>query len=580
MRIKRDRIYILALIIFGLVGISCGPSASGPAEKKAGTRGGTMVYRLSAAPTTFNYLMAADEPTVIVSFFMLSSRLIDFDHKSQKYVPALAESWKPGSDERTIDLKLRDGLKFSDGSDLTADDVVFTLAAIYDERTNSPSWRDVMMVGEKKIEAKAIDKQNVRFTFPEKVASVENYLVNIGVLPERVLKADMDAGKLGEAWKIAGDAAKVVSSGPFVVESAAVGERMTLARNPNYWKKDAAGTQLPYLDKLVFEVVADPNNAIAKLNQNAIDLVDRIRPADYASLNAPASPIKPVDVGPGLGTDYLWFNLNDAKANGEKLTGTAKHEWFTNKQFRRAVATAVDRSTIAMTTLRGLATPIYSFVSPGNKAWSDPNVPKAEYNPEAAGKLLADAGFVRRGTAEAPELFDAKGNRVEFTLVYPLENEPRKLMAAVIQEDLAKLGIKMQVAPIETAGVTERWSKSYDYDAVLLGLAVTDIEPSSFANFLLSSASTHQWRPSQKMPATEWEARIDQLFGEQAKESDTAKRAAAFNEIQRIMADEMPIIPIVARHVASAANARVGNLSPSGIMPYSLWNADELFVQQ
>ena len=284
-------------------------------------------------------------------------------------------------------------------------------------------------------------------------------------------------------------------------------------------------------------------------------------------------------MGPGLGVDYLWFNLNRAKANGEPID-PAKVSWFEDKRFRKAVSSAVDRASIAATTLRGLATPLYGFVSPANKVWADGGLPRTEYDLKRAEAALAEAGFAKRGTAESPELYDAAGNRVEFTLLVQAENEPRKSMAAVIQQDLARLGINMQVVPVESQQLSERWSKSFDYDAILLGISLSDLEPSSYANFLLSSAPTHQWRPSQKTPATMWEARIDELFAQQARETDVEKRRAAFTEIQRIMAEEMPIVPIVARHVASAANMRIGNYSPSSILPYSLWNIEEIFIKE
>lgn len=560
---------------FALITLTACGTPSGPA--KTGTRGGTLVYRMSSAPTTLNYLLAADEPTVIAAFFLTQSRLVDLDHKTQQFVPALAESWTTQPDGQTVSVKLRDGLKFSDGSELTADDVVFTLNAVYDERTKSPAWKDAMLIGGKPIAAKAVDRLNVQFTFPQKVAAIENYLSNIGVLSSKALRGEFDAGKLSEAWKIDADPKAIVSSGAFVVESSAAGERLTLIRNPNYWKKDGAGNQLPMLDKLVIEIVPDANNAIAKLRQNQLDIVDRIRPADYATLTATPGSVKAIDVGPGPATDYLWFNLTD------KLAATPKRAWFADQRFRKAISTAIDRETIAKTTLRGLATPIYGFVSPGNKAWLNNDLAKTEYSLENAGRLLAEAGFEKRGAAtpgEAPELFDSKGNRVAFTLIVPQENEPRKLMAATVQEDLAKLGIKVEIAPIEFRAVTERWTKTYDYDAILLGLSVTDVDPSSFANFLTSTGEAHQWQPNQKTPATEWEKQIDDLFAQQAAETDPAKRKTQFNEIQRIMADQLPVIPIVARHVVSAANSRVAGLDPSPIVPYSLWNADQLSVTQ
>jgi peptide/nickel transport system substrate-binding protein len=318
---------------------------------------------------------------------------------------------------------------------------------------------------------------------------------------------------------------------------------------------------------------------MARLNQNTLDVVDRIRAADYASLMNATGTVKAHDLGPGLGVDHIFFNLNKTNKKGANVGDPIKQAWFSDKRFRQAISAAVDRTSIATTTLQGLATPLYGFVSPANRAWIDPNLPKIEYDLKRAEQLLTDAGFVKKGTPEAPELFDAKGNRVEFSLMFPAENEPRKLMAAVIQEDLVKLGIKMNVVPVEANAIGAAANETYEYEALLFGLTVSGIEPTTYANFLLSGADTHQWQPSQKTPATEWEANVDKLFNQQAGEGDPQKRAATFNEIQRIMADESPVIPIVSRHIVSAANTRLGNYSPSSMFPYSIWNVDELFVK-
>jgi peptide/nickel transport system substrate-binding protein len=138
----------------------------------------------------------------------------------------------------------------------------------------------------------------------------------------------------------------------------------------------------------------------------------------------------------------------------------------------------------------------------------------------------------------------------------------------------------MTVAPIDFPSLTERWTASYDYDAVLLGLGSTSVDPSAFANFLLSSAAVHQWQPRQKTPATEWEAEIDRLFAEQDRTKDPARRHEIFNRIQQIMAAQSPVIPIVSRHIVSAGHERIGNLAPSSIHPFSLWNAEELYIRE
>jgi peptide/nickel transport system substrate-binding protein len=244
-------------------------------------------------------------------------------------------------------------------------------------------------------------------------------------------------------------------------------------------------------------------------------------------------------------------------------------------RFRRAVSHAIDRQTLASVTLQGLATPLYGFISPGNRTWAAKDLPRTDYDLEKARTLLKEAGFVLRGA----ELFDAKGNRVELTLIVPVESQPRTQMATVVQEDLAKLGIKLQLAPIEFGELTRRVSQSFDYDAALLGTSPSEPDPSAYANVLRSSSPFNQWHPKQAKPATAWEARIDELIALQGRESNLEKRRALFQEIQQILAEQLPVIPIVSRHLASASNQRIGNHRPSTMLPYSLWNAEELFVR-
>lgn len=539
-----------------------------PSERVLGKRGGSLKVRVASPPQTFNYLKAADEPSVIVAFYLMGGRLAEFDHDSGKYVPGLAESWKWADDGRTLEVILRDGAKFSDGHALTAEDVAFTFRALYDKRTASPVFHDAMLIAGREIEAAIIDAHHLRLIFPEPVVSPENYLSNLAVLPRHLLEADFNQGTLRDAYQLNSNPQQIVTAGAFTAGSVVPGERITLKRNPQYWKKDNAGTPLPYLDELVIEIVPDLNNAVARLKQGTLDICDRIRSGDYASLRSQPGLARATDAGPGLATDHLWFNLNPT-ANPTKLV------WFRDARFRRAISQAIDRQTLASVTLQGLATPLYGFISPGNRAWAAKDLPRTEYDLEKAGALLKEVGFTLRNA----ELFDAPGNRVELTLIVPVESQPRVQMATVVQEDLAKLGIKLQVAPIEFGELTRRVSQSFEYDAALLGTSPSEPDPSGYANVLRSSSPFNQWHPKQPKPATEWEAHIDELITAQGREPNPERRRALFHEVQQILAEQLPVIPIVARHLASASNQRVGNHRPSTMLPYSMWNAEELFVR-
>ena len=581
------QVVLSALLAASLTTISCQQQveptefqrAEPRGERVVGTRGGSLSYRVISPPKTFNYLMASDVDSLLVAFLLTGGRLVELDHDTQGYVPGVAEAWKLAEDKRTLELTLRDGVRFSDGHPLTTDDVLFTFRAIYDERTASPVFREAMSIGGRRIDVSALDANRLRLVFPEPVAVPENYLSNVAVLPRHVLGEDLARGTLREAYSLASDARRIVTAGAFMVQSVAPGNRVTLERNPYYWKRDGAGTPLPYLDSLVIDVVGDPNSAFTRLEQNTLDIVDRIRPTDYAALYKRGGAVRAFDLGPGLTTDHLWFNLNEVGRGGDPKVDSVKRAWFGDLRFRRAVSHLIDRDSIASATLHGLATPLHGFVSPGNRAWAANDLPRRDYDLERARTLLVEAGFIRRGTPDAPELYDAGGNRVDFTLLVPVESQARTMMAAVIQEDLARVGIRMQVARVEIGELIRRTMQSYDYDAALSGTSVTEPDPSSYTNFLFSSSPLHQWHPKQAKPATDWEAQIDEMVTAQACETDAERRRAVFRDIQQILAEQLPVIPITARHVTTAANARVGNYRPSALFPHSLWNAEELFVR-
>src|SRR5262245_14358083 len=349
--------HLVPLTILSLVWTASACRSSGPAgEREKGQPGGQISYRISSPPTTFNYLLPGDENSMIVAFYLMGGRLVEFDHKNQRYVLGLAESLRRLDDGRTFELTLRDGIKFSDGHPITAEDVIFTLRAIYDERTPIPIFRDAMMIGNRRIEASipdgadGKDSRKLRLTFPDVVAAAENYLSNLAVLPRHILEADFNRGALRDAYGLTADPSKVVTSGAFAAESAVPGERVILKRNPHYWKKDEGGRQLPYLDRLVIEVVKDANNAFARLQQGSLDIFDRLRPADFSELKAQPGVTQVFDLGPGLQTDHLLFNLNGGELKGKPVVSPVKLAWFNDTRFRQAVSHAIDRQTIASIT--------------------------------------------------------------------------------------------------------------------------------------------------------------------------------------------------------------------------------------
>jgi len=555
------------------------------AQVEIGRRGGRVVVAQRDGPKTFNYLLSPDVNTITTVMYQMTSRLFEFNHDTQEVAPSLAESWKTADDGTSMTIKLRQGVAFSDGAPFTADDVVFTFQLFADTGVVNSPFRSVVMVDDKPITAEKIDPHTVKLNFPAPVVDPEMKLNVIGILPKHKLEPFFKQGAeaFRAAWSVSAPASEIVGLGPFILKEFAPGQRTILARNPRYWKKDSQGNQLPYLDELIFEVVSNPSTRLLKVQSGELDISDEVTPDQFETLKSgeQTGEYRVRDLGPWLTVDLMWFNLNSGEdSKGRPYVDPAKLRWFSNARFRRAVMHAIDRQSIVNNILRGHGTVLHSIVSPANKRWANPDVPRYEYNLNAARQLLKEAGFVEKQVDGRLQLVDAGGRSVEFTLITQEEIDVRKKMAAIIQEDLAKIGIKMGVSPLPNSEVIARQNNTYEYEAILSGLSPSDTAPSAYANVLQSSSSAHWWFPSQKAPASDWEAKIDQMVDRLSRTRSVEERKKIFDEVQKIVAEQLPMLPVVTRNFMTVAKTSVGNYRPSVIIPRSVWNSEELFVRE
>lgn len=576
MRIKPVKSFAFVCLLLALS--ACRSSSSTQEavsqERQVGVRGGRLVVADRGTPKTFNYLLAGDAVSATVATYLLAAPLVEMDHDTQAFVPGLAESWPISDGGKTVTVKLREGLKFSDGTPLTADDLLFTIKVASDEKSGA-LFRESFLSGGQPIKATKLDDRTVKLEMAQATASVESFLNTFRPLPRHKLEATYAKGEFSKAWDIASAPADLAGTGAFVLKEYVPNQRTVLARNPNYWKKDKAGNALPYLDELVIEAIPDANTALLKFQQGEVDLMDNIAPANFATLKqqTPAG-LSVKDYGPGMLTDFFWFNLNDGKdSSGKAFVDPVKHAWFADVRFRRAIALAIDRKTVVDNVLRGLGTPISGLVSPSNKRWFSNDLPSYSFDLSKAKESLKEAGF----TASENGLLDKAGKPVEFTLIVDESVAPRKAMATIIQEDLAKLGIKVNIAPLEKNAFVEMIEKKLGYDAAIHGYATSDLEPSTILSGLKIGGGQRYWFLNQKQANEEWEISFDRLATEIDTTADAATRKQKFDAAQKLFAEQLPVIPLVVRNFASGAKATLGNYRPSVIVPRSLWNAEELF---
>ena len=266
-----------------------------------------------------------------------------------------------------------------------------------------------------------------------------------------------------------------------------------------------------------------------------------MRPQNYAQFKQAAAGgrFQLVELGVGAERDFLWFNQNTGtNAAGKPIVNPGRLKWFRNKKFRQAVSCAIDRDRLAREVYGGRAQPTYGFISTENQKWNNPDIPRYGFDLARARALLAEIGIQDRNGDGMME--DADGNPIEILFYSNPGNPLREKAAALIVADLKKLGIKLIYLPIDYRALVERINVTFDYECALMGLGGGGGDPASQINVLRSSEELHQWFPLQKTPSTDWEARIDALMDAQMRTLDFAQRKKYFDEVQVILAEELP----------------------------------------
>jgi len=545
------------------------------ADGTPGHAGGRLVIALRSEPKTLNPALALDEPSRDV-IRCLTADLIHINRESLKTEPALAKSWSVSRDGRQYTLQLRRGLRFSDGEPFNADDVIFSFQIYLDEKVDS-SQRDLLIVGGKPITVVKVNDFAVRFELAQPYAAAERLFDSIAILPRHLLESGYRDGTFSRAWSLSMPPSQFAGLGPFRLKEYIAGQRVVLERNPYYWKADRAGNQLPYLNEIVFLFVPSEDAQVIRFQSGDTDVLSRFSADNFAVLQKQQATkgYHLDDLGAGLEYNFLFFNMNDLAAQGPPEIAK-KQVWFQDLRFRQAVSAAIDRAGIVRLVYNGRATPLWDQVTPGNKLWLDEKITHPARSLEQARQLLESAGFSWKSDGA---LVDPHGNSVEFSILTSSSNAQRTKIATIVQDDLSQLGMTVQVVPLEFHALVDRLTNTYNYEAAVMGLVSGDADPTSEMNVWLSSGETHLWHPRQEKPATAWESEMDRLMQQQLVTLDYAKRKNLYDRVQEIVAEDLPIICLVSPNILVGAANRVGNFRPAILVPYALWNIEQLYVQ-
>lgn len=487
------------------------------------TSNNAFTYAISGDPTSINPITTSDRWGLTVTN-MIFSPLVRVEGDGSKTYE-LAESIEPSADGLTLTVKLKKDIKWSDGEAFTADDVVFTYTKKADKANNSFKQ---MWIGDQQIQVVKVDDYTVEFKLPAaSAAALENVATEIYILPEHVYKnvTDFSGSDLGVT---------PVGTGPYKMVEYKRGEYFRFEANEHYYRGKAA------INEVVLRIITSTDTAKLALQKGEVDAAV-VLPSDIADLDKnsiTAYPYSENRIG-YMGLNTATQELSDVRVRQAILYALNKEE------MNKAVYLAPEY----------YATP--SSILPPNNPFVTTDVEKYETNIEKAKALLAEAGV----------------SNLTLKLGYTATDKPNTLQATLIQQQLQKIGVNVELAGGDgTAVFTELRKKGSTQYHLFLGGYIMGNDPDLYSALFASGQRSNYFQYSSDV--------TDRLFKEGAVELDPAKRKEIYNTLQKTIAEDAIIYPIVDNRRILAVNNRIGNVTDAGLIPiYSIEDMSKLTIK-
>jgi peptide/nickel transport system substrate-binding protein len=544
-----------------------------------------LIQAILSDPKTFNTVISQDATSSSVGGMMFNGLVIQ-NPNTGEIEPALAESWEMSEDNLKIVFNLRKNLKWSDGHPLTADDVDFTYNQLYFNPEIPAGTRDILKVGQSQAlpQVRKLNDLQIEFTIPESFAP---FLANTQaeILPAHILRPTVEQKDANgkplflSTWAVDTPAENFVANGAYKLKKYTTSQRVIFEKNPYYWKKQVTEEDLPHIERVIWEIVESTDTSLLQFRSGSLDSVS-VTPEYFSLLKKEENrgDFTIYNGGPDYGTNYITFNLNQAKKNGKPLISPIKSRWFNNVKFRQAVSYAIDRERIVNNIYRGLGQAQTSFISVQSPFYYK-GLKGYPYDPEKAKELLKEAGFKYNNQGQ---LLDADGNRVSFTLNTNAGNKIRESMGNQVEEDLEAIGMDVSFRTINFNVLVGKLSGTLDWECILLGLTGGN-EPHGGANVWFTDGNLHMFNQDQEgledRKIADWEAEIADLFIAGARELDEAKRKEIYAEIQQIVETNVPFIYLVNPLALGAVRNHIQGIDYSALGG-AFWNLEELKITE
>ena len=531
-------IFFLPIISFFLL-ISCSKESDQIIDYKDNyltEEGGEIINAMIGEPSNLVAMIAGDSASSAIAANIFNT-LIKYD-ENLNHAPELASQWIISDDQKTITFKLKENLFWADGTPLTSDDVLFTWRLVTDPNTRTPYASDYLLVKD----AQTPNKQTFTVTYEQNYAPALDTWASLQILPKHVLK-DEDINNTFFSRKPTG-------SGYYQLDQWINGQQVTLKRNKNSTQGQAL------IEKLTSRIIPDTSSQFLELIADNIDLMN-INPIQYQRVFPSREDLKQ-KIGLykelGNGYTYLGFNLKQAPFNDPKV--------------RQAMNYAINKEEIIKGVLLGLGEAIASPYKPGTR-WNNESLSPYPYDPSKALALLKEAGYERNPAG----ILVKDGKPFEFEILTN-QNKQREMTAVLVQRRLKEIGIDVKIRVLEWASFINRFIKTGDFKAVVLGWSLS-LDPDQF----------NIWHSSQQGPGqfnfVGYEnPRVDELLELGRRELDNDKREEIYHEFSKLLLEDSPIVYLYAGYGLSAINKRIQGIKkpapPAGIYQ----NSYEWFIPQ
>ncbi len=532
---------------------------------------------IGEGPKTFNPFNSKDNISSLMSEVMYDG-LLSTDAETGEPIPKLAKSFEIIGNDYIIHL--RKGIRWSDGKEITADDVLFTWQNIIFDGFGNTSTRDSLVIDGQLPTVEKIDKYTVKFSTIKPFAPFIRML-STPIAPKHVFAPAVKKGKdyFYTFLSTNSDPKTFVTSGAFKLKEYVPAQRVVFERNPNYYMINKNNEKLPYLNRLVYFIVADLNNEVLKFEGGELDVIN-LQGANVARFKEREahSDYKIYNLGPSTGTMFLTMNLNDRKNNeGKYYVNPIKQKWFRDLNFRLACDYAIDRKNMVLNIANGLGEPLYTAESL-NSIFLNKKLQPYPKDLNKAREYLIKSGFYwdKKG-----HLRDKDGNHVEFDLYTNAGNTEREAIGVMVKQDLEDLGMKVNFKPIEFNTLVNKLVNTLDWDMVIMGLTGSPLEPNGGKNVWLSDGTLYMFNQrlegDEKSPRFDWENEIDEIYIKGALATSFEERKKYYDEYQRIAYEQKPFIYIYSPIIITAIRTKFKNIFPSGLTGIT-YNLEEIYI--